>query len=172
MDKNCALCLSSAFCHSRSEYGPPEQELYDLFHQPCSACSVLDSQADSLCDFCQHLRLRHLVRCVKPEIRRRFYFFLRKGLVDDATVTGCLLCRLVNHMIVVGLSAAELSEVRKANCDIVLDQILPLDSQSEGSSVFSAEIWAKLSEGGGEAYIWVGDLHIDDVKSGKTFHPS
>lgn len=110
---------------------------------------------------------------MKPETRNRFSFFLRKGQVDDAIMAGCVLCRLVDHMIVVGLSAAEISEVRKSNCDIVLDEALPGDSESEGSSVFSAEIWAKFSEGdgGGVAYNWAGDIHIDDIKSGKAFHP-
>lgn len=171
MDEHCTLCISSASCLSRSEKGPSQQELYELFHLPCSACSVLDSQADSLCDFCQHLRLRHLVRCVKPETRNRFEFFLRKGQVDNAIRTGCALCRLVDHIILVGLSAAEISEMRKSNCDIVLDEALPEDSQSEGSSVFSAEVWAKFSEGVEVAYNWVGDIHINDIKSGKAFHP-
>lgn len=111
------------------------------------------------------------MRCVKPEARRRFYFALRKGLVEDKILTECPICRLINHMIVVGLSATELSEVRKANCDIVLYQGLPQDSQPEGSSVFLAEIWAEFAEGDGEATIWIGDIHIDDVKSGKMFYP-
>lgn len=97
---------------------------------------------------------------------------MRKGLVEGPIMTECVLCRLVNHMIVVGLSAAQLSEVREANCDIVLYPGLPQDSQPEGSSVFSAEIWAHYSERGGEATVWVGDLHIDDIKSGKAFHSS
>ncbi|KAL4898302.1 heterokaryon incompatibility protein-domain-containing protein [Aspergillus ambiguus] len=71
----------------------------------------------------------------------------------------------------VGLSAAQLSELRKANCDLVLYPGLPKDSQSEGSSVFSAEIYAHYSEGAGEASIWVGDLHIDDIKSASTASP-
>lgn len=172
MGEDCALCLSSVFSYSSSEYGPSEKARYDLFHQPCSACSVVDSRADSLCGFCQHLRLRHLVRCVEPETRIRLLFSLFKGLVEDDFVTECQLCRLVNHMIMVGLSAAQLSEVRKANCDIVLYSGLPPDSQPEGSSVFTAEIWAHYSEGDGLASIWVGDLHIDDIKKGEAFHNS
>lgn len=174
MDGHCALCPSSVSYYSPSESGPSEQERYDLFHKPCSSCSVIDSQAYSLCGFCQHLRLRHLVRCVEPDTKRRFLFAFRKGLIENPVVTECPLCRLVSHMIVVGLSAAQLSEARKSedNCDIVLYLGLPQHSQPDGSTVFLGDIYAHYSEEGGLANIWVGDLHIDEVKSGKASHPS
>lgn len=166
MGGNCDLCLTSVTHYSRGEHGPSEQERHELFHQPCPTCSAVDSQADLLCDHCHHLRLRHLVRCVDPETRSKFLFPLRRGL-EDSVRTECPFCRLINHLIMVGLNDDQISEVRAADCDIVLYPGLPQDSQPD-SSVFSAEIWAHCPEDDGVATIWAGDLHID-VESCMTF---
>ena len=169
MDEHCAPCLSSVSYYSSSDSGPSEQECHELFHQPCPACSLVDPQQYAPCGHCQHLRLRHLIKCVDPVTRNRFLFTLRKGLAEDANVTECRFCRLINHMIVAGLSPAQLLEVRAADYEIVLYPGLPQDSQSERSDAFSAEIWAHYPEDGGVATMWIGDIYIDDAKIGMIF---
>ncbi|KAL2829537.1 heterokaryon incompatibility protein-domain-containing protein [Aspergillus cavernicola] len=74
-------------------------------------------------------------------------------------------------MIVVGLSAAQICEVKEATHEILLYLGLPQASQPKGSSALSADIYASYSEAGGVSAIWVGDLHIDDIQSGSTASP-
>ena len=169
MDDQCVLCPSSLFYYAPSKSEPTGQERYELFHQPCSACSLTKSLEESMCDFCQHLRLKHLIRCVKPEIRMRLLFPLRKELVDNHVVTKCPLCRFVNHMIVVGLGAERISQVRATGSyDVVLFLGPPQDSQWGPSGLPSADIYVSSSDTDGSSNIWVGDLHIDDGKKGKA----
>lgn len=168
MNGNCALCPSSLFYYAHSETGPTARERHELFHQRCSACSLSKPQEDFLCDICQHLRLGHLVKCVKPETRMRYLFPLPKVLAEDGIGTKCPLCRFVNHMIVVGLSAELLSQVKKADYDIVLYLGLPQVPQLGSSSIPSADIYVSYSDGDGVSNTWVGDLHIDDIKDGKA----
>jgi len=168
MDEDCPLCPSSLFYYKHSESEPTGQERHELFHRPCPACSLAMSQEESICDFCQHLRLKHLIRCVKPETRMGFLFPLRKGLAEDYIVSKCPLCRIVNHMIVVGLIAGQLSEIKGTNYDIILYLGPSQDPQSGASSILSADIYASYSEGDGISNIWVGDLHITDINKSKA----
>lgn len=99
-----------------------------------------------------------------------FLFPLRKGLAEDYIVTKCPLCRIVNHMIVVGLNAKQLSEIKGTNYDVILYLGPSQDPQSGASSILSADIYASYSEGNGMSNIWVGDLHITDINKSKARH--
>ncbi|PGH06885.1 hypothetical protein GX51_02130 [Blastomyces parvus] len=77
-------------------------------------------------------------------------------------------------MISVGLSSKQIAEVRAArNYDIVLYLGPPqnYDSQSGVSGVPSADIYVSYSDGDGVSNIWVGDVHIDEVREGGSYIP-
>ncbi|OAX84782.1 hypothetical protein ACJ72_00835 [Emergomyces africanus] len=180
MYEQCVLCPSSLFYYTHSDSAPTSNERYELFHQPCSSGCTLPSSYrkrealdSNICDFCEHLRLRHLVNCVKPDIRMRFLFPLRKGLLakqnpkNNVLAKKCSLCSFVTRMVSVGLSSEQLSEVKGAgNSDIVLYLGLPQnqDSQSGGPGVPLADIYVSYSDGSGVSNVWIGDIHIDQIK--------
>ncbi|KAI1328945.1 hypothetical protein F5Y16DRAFT_138729 [Xylariaceae sp. FL0255] len=61
----CALCREWA----KNDWMVPHRDqdrriASHLFHAPCGSCSKKDSSATSLCQFCRHLRMRHLSLCV------------------------------------------------------------------------------------------------------------
>lgn len=110
----------------------------------------------------------------------RFLFPLRKGLLAEERHNNnivpkkrkkkCPLCCFVKHMAVVGLSSEQLSQVKGAgNYDIVLYLGRPQnqDSQSGVSGVPSADIYVSYSDGEGVSNIWIGDVHIDEIKKSK-----
>ena len=169
MAEDCASCPYSLIRNDESsESEATRQERYELFHQSCPTCSLAKFQDESMCDFCQHLRLRHLARCVTPEIRRAFQFPLQKGLADISVMTKCPLCRIVKHMLAVGLSGGQLSELKGTNYELVLCLAPPQSPQSRASSALSADVYASYPEGeNGTSNIWVGDLYIDDIDKGK-----
>ncbi|EQL28281.1 hypothetical protein BDFG_08970 [Blastomyces dermatitidis ATCC 26199] len=193
MDEQCHLCQSSLFYYTQNDSEPTPQERYELFHQPCSStCSLptnpRDKEAQDLdiCDFCSHIRLRHLVNCIKPNIRSRFLFPLRRGLLEEERHGSnnnivsrkrkreCSLCAFMKHMVAVGLSSTRIAEVKGArNYDIVLYLGPPQsdDSQSGVSGVPSADIYVSYSDGDGVSNIWVGDVHIDEIRQGGSHIP-
>ncbi|KKZ60194.1 hypothetical protein EMCG_05116 [[Emmonsia] crescens] len=77
-------------------------------------------------------------------------------------------------MAVVGLSSEQLSQVKGAgNYDIVLYLGRPQnqDSQSGVSGVPSADIYVSYSDGEEVSNIWIGDVHIDEIKENGSFTP-
>lgn len=170
MAEECALCPSSLVYQKDSESEPTREERHELFHEPCPTCSPAKAQDESVCDFCQHLRLEHLIKCLKPEVRVQFAFPLQNGLANTSVVPKCPLCRIVNHMLVVGLSGDQLAQIKVIDYDIILYLGSAQDARIGGVSTLSADIYASYPEGDGMSYIWVGDLHIDDIKKGDKPH--
>ena len=170
MTEECALCPSSLGYQNYSESEPTQEERHKLFHELCPTCSPAKAQNQSMCDFCQHLRLEHLIKCLKPEIRMPFAFPLQNGLANASIVTECPLCRIVNHMLMVGLSRDQLAQIRGTNHDIILYLGSAQDPRIGGVGTVSADIYASYPEGDGFSYIWVGDLHIDDITKGEACH--
>ena len=172
MAEECALCPSSLIYQIHSESEPTREERHELFHEWCPTCSPAKAQDESTCDFCQHLRLRHLIKCLKPEIRMPFAFPLLNGLANTSVVTKCPLCRTVNHMLMVGLNGDQLAQIKGTNSDIILYLGSAQDPRIGDVGTLSADIYASYPEGDGMAYVWVGDLHIDDIKKGEACHLS
>ena len=169
MAEGCALCPLALACSTYNGPRPTQQECYKLFHQSCPACSLVQSQERFIYVSCQHLKLRHLVKYVKPEIRREFLFRLRKGLANFSVMPKCPFCRIVNHMVVVGLSKEQLSKMKQTDYIISLDSFSPQDPQLGSSTFFLADIAIFLGDDT-IGYAWVGNLYIDDIIKGKIFH--
>ncbi|KAK2755529.1 hypothetical protein FQN54_006469 [Arachnomyces sp. PD_36] len=75
-------------------------------------------------------------------------------------------------MVYVGLSAERISKAKKAGYVIVLYLGLPRESRSGGSDVPSADIYLSYSEEDGGSNIWIGDLHMDDIKRSVAASPT
>lgn len=77
---------------------PSYESCQELFHAPCTTCesSGQSEVATDLCEFCSHLRLRHLFSCT-PET---FVIWLSDTYPDDELETdqqSCSFCRLVKN---------------------------------------------------------------------------
>ncbi|OJD12294.1 hypothetical protein AJ78_07085 [Emergomyces pasteurianus Ep9510] len=71
-------------------------------------------------------------------------------------------------MVVVGLNSERLLEVKgTGNYDIVLYLGPPQDQDSQpgGSGVPLADIYVSYSDGNGVSNVWIGDIHIDQIKN-------
>ncbi|KAJ0426787.1 heterokaryon incompatibility protein-domain-containing protein [Aspergillus carlsbadensis] len=64
-------------------------------------------------------------------------------------------------MLMVGLNAAQLSEMRAAKYDVVLNLGLREDWEAQGSGVVFADAYAHFSDGYGLSNVWIGDVRID-----------
>lgn len=63
MAQPCGLCPSLVSFDEEYNLNFTIQD--DSFHQPCSSCNDDEYRAIDLCTWCEHLRLRHLIRCVE-----------------------------------------------------------------------------------------------------------
>lgn len=173
MAEECALCPSSL----GKDYGSraTRHEHYELFHQSCPTCSLTKLQDESMCNSCQYLRLRHLVRCMTPEVLRAFEFRLPKGLADISVATKCPLCRIVKHMLVVGLSSGELSKVKGPDYEIVLSLAPPHLPQYRSSSALLVRVFVfyyHKRENSVRSVFWGGHLCIDNIDKGEALSHS
>jgi hypothetical protein len=68
---------------------------YRFFHQPClePRCSRFKALQSVLCDSCRHLRLWHLVNCMRSENRKGFAVVILPG--KDFAASLCPLCRMI-----------------------------------------------------------------------------
>jgi hypothetical protein len=72
----------------------------DYFHEPCASCDRAEYQISDLCAWCKHLRLWHLVKCVKVhDVWPRPHFYMKRRLLADQETTDCSLCRLFRHIL-------------------------------------------------------------------------
>jgi len=98
-DIPCELCPNQTMeflgqARARRKYLDFREEA-DLFHAHCSSCAEAEIQYPSnLCDFCRHLRLRHLICCTEALLE--CYFRVRKPLERDS---NCQLCFLLTNII-------------------------------------------------------------------------
>ena len=98
MNTNCEYCPH--LLRNSSDDGIVELPAlcWELFHQPCDSrfCEAILNQ--SLCPFCQHLRLRHLLICVPYMIWQNFRISLPNGLVSDLA-SRCSFCNIIIHTV-------------------------------------------------------------------------
>jgi hypothetical protein len=68
---------------------------YRFFHQPClePPCSRFAALQSVLCDSCRHLRLWHLVACMRSEHHKWFGVVLLPG--KDFAASQCPFCRMI-----------------------------------------------------------------------------
>lgn len=60
-----------------------------LFHGPCPTCELAEAaESSNLCDFCRHLRLRHLLSCT-DESFAILLFYPKAYLVDNSNCPFC-----------------------------------------------------------------------------------
>jgi hypothetical protein len=79
-----------------------------LFHQHCPDCESRPIPRDiGLCSICQHLRLRHVLHCLRKEPTELWYA-LHLGTVQDLVYsrTPCSLCQFLKAIIVKHASQA------------------------------------------------------------------
>ena len=167
MAEDCDFCPSS-LVYRHGEFHRPEpslQECRELFHQWCPTCPPGNPQDDWLCDCCQHLRFQHLMRCVSSEISMLFCFRLKNVSGKTLASTNCSLCRIVNHMLHVGLGENMLSQLNETGYDI---RLRFHESQPQASGNLLADIVASFRNIDGPVSMWVGNLHIDRGNKGGT----
>lgn len=79
-----------------------------LFHRPCDTCPS-QPEPESLCDFCQHLRLYHLLICLKDRafsLRLDFYITSRKWVAGTMKKDSCAFCCVMKNAIASYLRAS------------------------------------------------------------------
>ena len=139
----------------------------ELFHQSYSQCDHCELQDDIHCHTCQHLRLKHLIKCLPYKIRDRYFFPLRKGLIEDSGITRCPLCRIVKHVVLSNYDRSELSDIGDRGYDL---KIYLQFFQAQETSVKAVITLEFLVGEGPRVQKWkpyAGTLHIDDTKNGK-----
>ena len=106
-NNGCYICESGLFIFDWGWRTPGEDQSRQLsrtlsaqlFHQDCENCNAkaITSKDSNLCAFCQHLRLRHLLRCVNPDEPPVDGTFVKFCRVEDIPERApfCLFCRLV-----------------------------------------------------------------------------
>lgn len=117
----CMLCstfqLSLVARKSFTEETTP-LDLYQFLHEECFTCKRLDDSETKLCDFCRHIRLRHILTC-STEFHSKFF---GESLVLEVDFGGleavrsrrnCSLCRLVADT--VSIYAQETSEANRSS---------------------------------------------------------
>lgn len=113
----CTLC-PILWAEGRSgdplELVPPDHEVWSkLFHEPCSDCQNPPSEplrSDPLCSACNHLRLPHLVRCMRGSLYEcdpsdssklgKLYFQITRGPEELSSVENCSWCRAIGRALV------------------------------------------------------------------------
>lgn len=100
---NCRFCLAvydrsqwlGDWPHWHFFYEQSTESCTALFHGECSACHPLEEDAiHDLCDFCNHLRLRHLLSCTPDSFTVQLRFPVGNIAIKD---TNCLFCRMVKE---------------------------------------------------------------------------
>jgi hypothetical protein len=68
---------------------------YRFFHRPCHEppCSRFEALQSVLCDSCRHLRLWHLLICMRSEHRKGFGVVMLPG--KDFAASQCPFCRMI-----------------------------------------------------------------------------
>lgn len=103
---NCRFCLAvydrsqwqeSSWFHWFHFHKQSTEACTALFHGECSSCSSFEEDAShSLCDFCSHLRLRHLLSCTPESFVIKLKFPVEDISIKDES---CLFCRMVKTAI-------------------------------------------------------------------------
>jgi len=93
----CALCSkATTSCHpSRAPANHPE-----LFHEPCDICDTLPNTS-RLCSLCRHLRLRHLVSCMRWG-KHAYYLMYNVNPFISSESKACEFCELSRSVISAG----------------------------------------------------------------------
>jgi hypothetical protein len=98
MAQPCEFCPSVVSFDE--DYNPDFIIQDDYFHQPCPSCDDDEYRATDLCAWCEHLRLRHLVKCLEVhEIWPRPHFYMRPNLLTDIPANDCVLCRIFRYIV-------------------------------------------------------------------------
>ncbi|KAI1294272.1 HET-domain-containing protein [Xylaria venustula] len=113
-------------CHSFS-HGSEKEDINSLLHGFCESCS-LQTEQEPLCDFCRHLRLRHLTICLRQKLTGLCINLdldrdkRGSGISRIVSNIGCTLCNLlanvINSYFVMSREQGENEEDKRA--DIVL----------------------------------------------------
>lgn len=109
-NRHSGVCLEDLCRYVQHPFGayyemlenPPD--IHDLLHSPCDNCSTQNEQ-EPLCDFCRHLRLRHLAICLQDRLRT---IEIERGALSDTrpsamsrilSTEGCSLCSVMTSAI-------------------------------------------------------------------------
>lgn len=97
-----------------------------MFHEPCDTCSSFNDP-EPLCNFCSHLRLRHLTICLRDELLGVMvdlgdYYKHRDSRVSSVMTTkGCAFCELTAKAIGSYLDiSGKNDEVRQAQTSAII----------------------------------------------------
>jgi hypothetical protein len=94
----CDFCLQVVSFDE--DYNPDFVVQHDYFHQPCASCDIAQYSATELCAWCDHLRLRHLIRCVEVhQIWPRPHFYMKPSLLTESSPDDCPVCRIFRHIL-------------------------------------------------------------------------
>ena len=91
---NCSFCKEVAWKGSNSNR---KQFIQDLFHSNCITCSIPNSGEDiSLCPFCRHLRVQHLIVCRRLDFKQTVKVTVSLPDIFERS-SKCCLCRVFVH---------------------------------------------------------------------------
>lgn len=105
-DEQCPFCPLLEYCDHELDTDT-DGEAYTaecrhaFFHEECSSCSTDDIP---LCDFCQHLRLQHLLTCLPQDIPCLWFELRLPPPMDVLNRKECKLCRFLSSAISLPLS--------------------------------------------------------------------
>lgn len=100
-DEQCPFCSLLEYCDHELDIGT-DGEAYTaecrhaFFHEECSSCSMADIP---LCDFCQHLRLQHLLTCLPRDIPCLWFQIRLPPPMGVMNRKECRLCRFLSNAI-------------------------------------------------------------------------
>lgn len=109
----CMFCSTSqlslvGYRHRETDRETTPLDPYQFLHEECSTCRPSDDSEKQLCDFCRHLRLRHILGCeskLHVEILKKYWSFRLEvdfgGLEAIRSRQNCGLCRLVANTILI-----------------------------------------------------------------------
>lgn len=98
MAEPCDLCQNVVSFDE--DYRPYFIVQQDYFHRPCASCDNADYRMPGLCAWCEHLRIRHLIKCLRVhDVWPRPHFYMRQDLLTNPTAVDCPLCRVFRHVL-------------------------------------------------------------------------
>ncbi|OJJ37834.1 hypothetical protein ASPWEDRAFT_39573 [Aspergillus wentii DTO 134E9] len=89
---SCTLCQPYLTDEYLEDVEMEPRDIRDFFHSHCDHCSV-EGVHDDLCSLCCHLRLPHLLRCIRYAYKS---FYLGTIQEVDTRSSACRFCRLIS----------------------------------------------------------------------------
>jgi hypothetical protein len=146
-------------CVDRRTFDPhgllPLGDRYKSFHQPCLelTCSRFEAPKSVLCDPCRHLRLWHLIICMRSENRKSFEMVM---VPEKSFAVGeCPFCRMIGiSMLSIGYDPSRLEYPTTFHLEIC--EVLEADEMIATISTVSP-----IDNGNAISLRIIGELHID-----------